>query len=499
MIWRTGGGSWQHGADIYRNWAQAEAPWCQKKGAQRDVPEWLLKTNVFLNFAYQEENPFSTPQRADAALNAYREFFDLPIVACAFGWEKHGAWIGPDYFPPRGGDLYYTELSRRLAARGDHMHVFTSGFRWGVRKPVREIRDKSKPRVYTQWDGTPDFMRHGKSAAAINAEGQMVFQQPAWADNYLLCTGSQAATDLLAKCFQQIYALGISGVDLDQNLGAEAYDCYSAEHGHPLGRGVWQYEATKRFLAGVRTAAQAGNPSRFIGVEEPCEAFIPWIDAVHGRAFTDTHWPATGPGAVSIPLYIYVYHEHQMNYAGWIDRGFSPFGDERYGIGRAFIFGMQLGVRVNTGVFQYQSDDKPTMQLVMLRDAATLMANCESYLLLGRMLHSPKVLGSPPIVPPVKQGWSERTALPITWPAVQATAWRNAKGNVCYAIVNLSDTAQSIQLEATENGMTGAVRLTRIDSDESLVLGDSLSLPKNIDLTLRPWEMCCVEQTQLEN
>ena len=40
----------------------------------------------------------------------------------------------------------------------------------------------------------------------------------------------------------------------------------------------------------------------------------------------------TRPGAVAIPLYIYVHHEYQLNYAGWIDRGFSPFGDERYGI-----------------------------------------------------------------------------------------------------------------------------------------------------------------------
>ena len=339
---------------------------------------------------------------------AYRDFFDLPVVACAFGWEKHGAWIGPDYFPPRGGEAYYIELSRRLAARGDHLQVFTSGFRWGVRKPVKEIRDQSQPRVYTDWDGTSDFLQRGQAAAAIDADGQMLFQQPAWADNYILCVGSQAATDVLSECFRQIYGYGIAGIDLDQNIGAEVPDCYSADHGHPIGRGVWQHQAMCRFLADVRHAAHSGNSDRFLGVEEPCEAYIPWIDAVHGRVFTDTHWPVMGPGAVSIPLYVYVYHDYQLNYAGWIDAGFSPFGDERYGIGRAFIFGMQLGVRVNSGVFQYEAGGQPTMQLVMLRDAARLMQRCESYLLLGQMLHDPKLTGSPRIVPPPKQRSGQR-------------------------------------------------------------------------------------------
>lgn len=495
VVLKAGGGSWQHGADMYRDWVENNASWAHDMLTERDVPTWLLKTNVFLNFSYHENSRYNTARSADAALKAYRDFFGLPIVACAFGWEKHGAWIGPDYFPPRGGDQYYVELSKRLGDRGDHTHVFTSGFRWGVKKPVKEIRDRSRPRVYTDWDGTSDFMKRGKPGAAINAEGKMVFQQPAWADNYILCVGSKVATNVLADCFTRIYDYGIAGIDLDQDLGAEVHECYSPEHGHPIGRGVWQHQAMRRFLAGVRADARARNPDSFIGVEEPCEAYIPWIDAVHGRAFTDTRWPATGPGAVSIPLYIYIYHEHQLNYAGWIDPGFSPFGDERYGIGRAFVFGMQLGVRVNSGVFRYEPGDKPTTQMVMLRDAAKIMSHCEPYLLLGRMLHDPTVIGSPLIVPPKVRGWGSRAALPVHWPVVQATAWRGPDGGVCYAVVNLSDSPQTVQLEASENGMVGPVCLTRIDADGSRVLHNNVQPPKRAKLELMAWQMCCVEQS----
>ena len=73
---------------------------------------------MFLNYQVDLEGEFYGAAPADEAFRAYREFLGRPIVACAFGWEKHGAWIGPDCFPPRGGTEYYTDLARLLADRG---------------------------------------------------------------------------------------------------------------------------------------------------------------------------------------------------------------------------------------------------------------------------------------------------------------------------------------------------------------------------------------------
>jgi hypothetical protein len=88
------------------------------------------------------------------------------------------------------------------------------------------------------------------------------------------------------------------------------------------------------------------------------------------------------------------------------------------------------------------------------------------YVWKGRMLHDPKIVGSPSIVPPKMQGRNRRAALPIRWPVVQATTWRSEGGNVCYAVVNLSDSPQSVKLEARPNGMSGPVSLSRIDMSE---------------------------------
>ena len=493
VVWTTGDGSWQSGASIYRDWAEQQ-PWCRKKLTDRDVPPWLLKTNLFLNFSVRVPGTFFPADAAGKTFARYRRLFRVPLVATAFSWERHGSWIGPEYFPPFGGEQYYQDLAADFAQHGDHLQVYLSGFRWGVRKPVSERRDQ--PRRYTDYDSTELWEKRGREATAITAQGDYEFNQPPWADNYTLCVGSKKARELLAEGFRQSFAMGVTGVDLDQNIGADAAVCFSTEHDHPPGTGLWQHEAMTEFLDSVRREAKAGNADRFIGVEEPCEAYIPSLDAYHGRSFTDTRWPATGPGCVSIPLYIYLYHEYQVGYAGWIDRGFSPMADERIGLGRAFLFGLQPGVRLNSGSFQLGL--KPSEPLAMLLRVVRIMQKAEEYLLLGRMLDSPEVGGAGrfPVTTKNVQG---HPPLPVEWPLVQATSWRAPDGSVAYALANLSSEPRTVQLTAQTNGMAGtSFALTRLDPNADQVIQDRVSLPQRIELPLEPWAVCVIKQTKAE-
>lgn len=502
ITWACGGGRWEDGAEIYRTWA-IQQPWCSKKITERNIPAWLKQANVFLNFTVSR---FTNAVAADQLFAHYHEFFQTPVVACGFGWEKYGAWIGPDFFPPVNGEAYYVDLAHRLAQRGDHAQVFTSGFRWGVRKPVSER--KTVPRRYTRYDGTDKFTKEGKAAAACDASGKPIFKQPAWADNFTLCAGSVQARNILARCFEHIYSWGVAGVDLDQNIGGEVSECFNPEHGHPSGRGVWQSQAMTQFLTTVQQQSKAMNPDSFIGVEEPCETHLQLIDLYHGRAFTDTRWPAAGPGAVSIPLYIYLYHEYQPGYAGWIDPGFSPFGGEKYGLGRAFIFGLLPGVRITAGDGLFDLARTPLSdELKILRNITRLLATNTDSLLLGRMLATPVIKDAPPLLPPVHslQGQTrrgdtgavqKRTGLPVHWPVVQATAWQPAKGSgICYALANLSDQTQHIKLGLV--GKTGAtVSLLRhgYSLDQETSSQSTVHRPFDLPLDLKPWEVLVVKQ-----
>jgi len=504
IMWACGGGRWEDGAELYRSWAERQ-PWCAKKLVDRDIPAWLKRANVFLNFVVT--TAMADPKAADRLFSEYHEFFQVPVVACAFGWEKFGPWIGPDFFPPVNSESYYRELTRLLAQRGDHMQVYTSGFRWGVKKTIRERTDQG--RQYTDYDGTAKFMKEGKAASAIDAEGKMIFKQPAWADNYILCTGSEAARSILAECFQCIYGWGVAGVDVDQNLGGEVSECFSKQHGHPAGRGVWQYRVMAEFLTDLRARIRPNYPDSLIGVEEPCEAYAQLIDIYHGRIFTDTRWPVNGPGAVSIPLYVYLYHAYQPGYAGWIDAGFSPFGREKYGLGRAFIFGMLPGVRLTRGGGLFDLE-RPQIsdELKILRNIARLQAFQKDSLILGRMLPAPNVKGSPNLVPlegslqrQTRRGDTgaaqKRTGLPIPWPVVQATAWQAVDGKtICYAFANLSDQAHRITL-----GLIGkdgaAVTLERkgYSLDQEIKAKTTGTLPMDFPLEVQPWEVLVLVQT----
>ena len=177
VVVSAGGPTWQDGADIYRDWAEENAPWCEKTIRASAAPDWLQQVNVFLNYTVETEGEFANAKHVAEWFGLYREFFGVPIVACAFGWEKHGSWIGPDYFPPRGGEGYYRELTRLLAEQSGHMHVFTSGFRWGVRKTdpqtMRALQagDRQQPRRYTNFDGSDRYANRGSGGVAIDGDG----------------------------------------------------------------------------------------------------------------------------------------------------------------------------------------------------------------------------------------------------------------------------------------------------------------------------------------
>jgi hypothetical protein len=492
VVWTTAGGSWQDGADVYRHWAE-EQPWCRATLAQGKTPEWITRANVFLNINVRSGEEFAPIENALKTLDVYRRYLKTPLVATLFGWERNGAWIGPEYFPPFGGELYYVELCKELARHGDHVQMFTSGFRWGVKKPVTERRDV--PRTYTDYDSTERFLAAGKPGAALDAKGQMIFRQVPWADNYTLCAAAPTSREILADCFQQMFAWGAAGVDLDQNIGGEVPDCYSTAHGHAPGAGPWKYQAMSTFLEEVLRKARQGHPERILGVEEPCEAYIPWLDCYHGRAFTDNVWPVAGPGCVAIPLYVYLYHDYQVGYAGWCDPGFSPLGDTRSGLARAFLFGMLPGVRVGRGQLELDPDS-PSPEFRLLAEVARLQARLRPYLLLGRMLHDPRVSGATDLPRTGRSFGKKRPERPVDWPAVQATAWRSPSGTVCYALANLSDEPQRVVLDVATHGMAGgSFTLRLLTPSDDRILAEKTSLPKRLPVDLRARQICGIEQT----
>jgi hypothetical protein len=474
------GGRWEDGAGVYREWSDKQA-WTRKTISQRKSPSWLKGPNFLINPNFGSKR--INVEMADQMIKGYHDYFDIPVIAAVFGWEKHGTWIGPDYFPPNPGKKFYIDLVRRLEKRGDHLYFYTSGFRWGVKKPISE----RVPGKYTSYDGTQNFMKNGKEFAITSANNELVLLKPRWADNYILCAGSEGARNILDSCYNYIYNLGVAGVDLDQNIGGEVSDCYNTSHGHPKGSGLWQTQAIEKFFSGICSENEARGIDFFQGTEEPCEKYIPYLDAFHGRSFTATVWPVAGRGAVSIPLYIFLYHQYQISYAGWIDGGFSPSGFEKYGIGRSFIFGMYPGVRVG-GNMQVKGNNSSD-ELKMLKGYVHFMKEASEFLIRGRMIGELQLKGSEPFNQEVKKG----DKIPIKWNAVQGISWLSEKGDkVAYALTNLSEKSQTIQIELVK-GNEALFKLSGYVLDKEQ--NQKGLKPDNgwLTITLQPWELAIVK------
>ncbi len=476
------GGRWEDGAGVYREWSDKQI-WTEKTIRQRSTPSWLKEPNLFINANLGSK--YRNVEQADQMIKEYHDYFDIPVVTAVFGWEKHGSWIGPDYFPPNPNKQFYLDLVKKLDERGDHLHFYTSGFRWGVKKPINE--KGLEPRIYTDYDGTASFMERDRNFAVTDKNGEMVLRKPRWADNYMMCTGSEGARRILDSCYNYIYDLGVAGVDLDQNLGGEVDDCYNELHGHPQGAGLWQTRSMEQFLSKIASDNMKRGNKFFQGVEETSERYIPYFDVFHGRSFTATAWPVYGPGAVSIPLYIYLYHQYQIGYAGWIDGGFSPCGYEKYGLGRSFIFGIYPGVRVS-GNMELKGEN-PSDELKMLKGYIGLMKEFPEFLLRGRMVGELTIEGSAPFDQSVGKG----DKIPIQWNSVQGICWLSESGNqIGYALANLSEKAQQVRVRLNymkpgKYQYSGYVMGENIDN--KLIASDD----DWVSFMMEPWELAVLK------
>jgi len=432
-------GDWMAAADVYRDWTRDQR-WCSRRITERNVPAWLRDGVAFFNYPAEAKSrsgaamPLYPPETAAAVLRELGETLGVSVVATPFSWEKNGTWIGPDYFPPRGGADGYRYLANSLHHQGNRLFVFLSGFRWGLTKPG------------TDFDGRQEFERQGLEMALRDASGAVVYDNRPWAENALLCVGSKEAQDLLARCFERAFDLGMDMAQLDQNVGGEAPVCYAANHDHPPGPGRWQAEAMATFLKRIHDTAKKSNSGRAVSIEEPCELFIPYLDVYHGRAFTYTGWPASGKGAVSAPVFIYLYHPYLLGYAGWAGGGFDLENNVELSIGRAFVYGMLIGVRSSVWMRTLEKNGSKSA-FEMWRRAALLQRMAPDAHLRGDMARPPRLRGVTTRTVHVRAGHATQPPTEVKIDNVQAATWILDPDQACYALANVEPSAATVEIE----------------------------------------------------
>jgi Domain of unknown function (DUF6259) len=308
-------GGWERAADVYKSWATRQS-WCARRLEERELPEPLRAPSFFLGMNVREargvDQSVDRGPEIPALTAAWASGLGMPVTAILLGWESHGPWIAPDYFPPYGGEPALQALIGGLHASGNHAMLFLSGLNATLEKTAR--------------NGAPAYrmpqadVARLRPAAVVNPDGQVRVEGAAAAEgigaHLVLCPATTVARALLTDAFDRLGALGADVIQIDQIPGGGTPPCFATGHGHPPGGGTTAYAALAGILDGLGRRSGRGTPRPAISLEEPGELFIPHVDLFHCREYMQGLWPRDGRGNVGVPLFSYLYHEYALGYGG---------------------------------------------------------------------------------------------------------------------------------------------------------------------------------------
>lgn len=481
-------GDWHAAADIYKKWALKQS-WCSRKLAERhDIPGWYLRGLPVVMFIprageyYSTEKPPRTPDRyltrpplpepglrprAPALFAEVSAALRSPLVIIEYGWEKHGAWISPDVFPPYGGEEAFRAQMAALRRNGHIPCAYLTGTRWGVAKTGRK-----------DYDGWPAFRREGLAGAATGPDQKPIVDHSPWASNARLCLGSPVVQKILLDEVRGLVERGVPFLQYDQNLGGEVYECHNRTHPHPAGGGRWRTEETRKFLKAARELGRSLDPDFALTIEEPCEYYIQDVDGFNDRPYITTQYSEPAP------LFSYLYHEYELSFGGDAPLGLHCPEADLLRIARTFVAG-QLVEGPSFGT----SREWPRDELALLAEMAHAQQTfAHEYAILGEMLPAPR-LSKVPMLDAALMGSNREvptTVRATKVPSVVASAWRAPSGRTGYLLVNTLDREAAPVLQLHRAGgcikkwSGGRMRLT----------------PRNgeVEVPLGPWEVALVEQ-----
>jgi hypothetical protein len=362
-------------------------------------------------------------------VEGYARRLASPVCAMVMAWEKHGAWVTPDYFPAAGGDEAFRALNQRLRAKGNRSLIFLSGLKWTLRKGAA-------------YDSTAAFAKDGEASAIVADTGKtMVVGKPdAGTGEYgELCPATRYAQDLLSGVARHATDLGVTAVQVDQMVGGGGPICYSDRHGHPVGGGAWQAEAVYRLFARLRAEGKQRSQDFAFLIEEPGEYFIPVLDAYHARDYAEGRWPRDGRGMRGAPLFTFIYHDYLLGYGG-DSAGISASASAQniYSAAANLVNGKITAAAVWTR--SQPPDEVDGAQRELLASALRLAHGpAREFLLYGERLPTPR-LDAPETTIPIwvqSLGKGERRA----FPSVLHSLWRLHNGRKGWIAVNVGTQA----------------------------------------------------------
>ena len=489
-------GDWYDAARIYKAWATRQ-PWVPPPLTERqDVPTWWKAARPIISSASYTDDGRAVLPAARMAERAreYATYLDRPVTLLTFGWEKHGAWTGPDYFPPRDGEEAFQAATQALHADGNRKFVYISGTVWRLSR-------KELP----NYDDTARFEAEGRPYAALQADGTPFFD-PFYASigwrAVRMCPATPYWQDTVVHNVVQAARLGVDAVSVDEFPIGSVYACYATDHGHPRGLGPWQPAAYRAILTRAREEGRAVNPELVLTSEEPNEFYLDLLDGYVSRDnrpdwfLYASYLRRFGDRIRPIPLFSAVYHEYILTFAEPVPlaepASLYPLGLDLRRMHTALVRDLSsafvLGKIPAGEIPEKMQDANPQLLDLFRRVAQAVNTYAHDYVILGEMLRPPALQ-----VPQVRFDWLD---LDLTtgqgqWrqmssPAVLAGAWQAPSGHIGYALANITDRAQTFDLPLRAEQVPGPYLVYAVQDGQYAILHEGDTLPAKVRLTLEP-------------
>jgi len=323
-IWETGfdtvlgavGGTWQDAAEIYRAWTEKANPRLPPKLHENPSLGWLEDSPVVVTYPVRGKGHHAGPQKPNCyfpfinalpSLETLARGFDSRILALLMQWEGTAPWAPPYVWPPLGGEAGLKAFADALHGQGHLLGLYASGTAW---TNTANTGDGG-------YDRSEQFLREGLAAhMCAGPAGELkclICNCDDLRYGYDMCAASRFAREVTASEASKMAGADVDYIQLfDQNLGGGAYQCYSAEHGHPPGPGAWQPPAMRELIGQVRKSI--GRSDRVVHLGCEAAAAESYLDLL---PFNDVRFPWNIRFfGRPVPAYAYVYHEYINNFQG---------------------------------------------------------------------------------------------------------------------------------------------------------------------------------------
>ncbi len=309
IVWRAFEGSWQDGAEVYRQWFEENLPPNAIKILDNpNLPEWYEDSPLVVSYPVRgvhdmdimNSNALFPYEKGLPLIEEIAKKTGCRIMVLLMHWEGTAPWAPPYVWPPFGGEESLNRFIDQLHEQGHLLGVYCSGFGWTLKSNLVDDYDNTSKYETEALEEAMCAAPDGKVHISRICTGQR--------SGYDLCVGAEKAKEILEKAYAPLLKSDVDYAQiLDQNHGGSQYFCYSKEHGHPPVPGKWMVSTMQKLLSGWNQTAGR----MLLGCESAAaEAYMGNLLLSDNRY--ELNWHIGYP----IPLYAYLYHEYLRNFMG---------------------------------------------------------------------------------------------------------------------------------------------------------------------------------------